>query len=97
MEGDEFYFRKKQKGVHKRKSRGEFRGSKFRGVSKNGKQWQVFIMIGKSKRYIGIVGNELDAARYYDALAIQNHGIRAKTNFEYSKTQILEILDNVKY
>jgi len=54
-------------------------------------------MIGKSKRYIGIVGNELDAARYYDALAIQNHGIRAKTNFEYSKTQILEILDNVKY
>ena len=34
------------------KTRGQ-RGSKYRGVSKNGNQWQVLIMINKKKRYIG--------------------------------------------
>jgi len=32
-------------------------------------------MIGKRKRYIGITGNEIDAAKFYDVLAIKNHGV----------------------
>lgn len=30
-----------------------FRGSKYRGVSANGKTWQVFVVIHKTKRYAG--------------------------------------------
>ena len=85
-------FNPKAKGSFKRKAWGEFWGSKFRGVSKNGKQWQVFIMIGKWKWYIGITGNEEDAAWFYDKLAIKNHGTWAKTNFSYTKRQVEQML-----
>lgn len=64
------------------------RGSKFRGVSKNGNQWQVLIMINKKKRYIGNYRTEEEAATSYDIVAIQNHGKKAKTNFYYSPEQI---------
>ena len=91
--GSDFSVVANPKGKFKRKARGKFRGSKYRGVSKNGKQWQVFIMIGRKKRYIGVVGTEEDAAKLYDQLAIYNHGSRAKTNFSYKKSDILEILN----
>ena len=64
------------------KKRGQ-RGSKYRGVSKNGNQWQVLIMINKKKRYIG--------NSFYDIVAIQNHGNKAKTNFYYTPQQIERI------
>ena len=67
------------------------RGSKFRGVSKNGNQWQVLIMINKKKRYIGNYKSEKDAARAYDIVAIQNHGKKAKTNFFYTSFEIEKI------
>ena len=67
------------------------RGSKFRGVSKNGNQWQVLIMINKKKRYIGNYKSEKDAARAYDIVAIQNHGKKAKTNFYYTSFEIEKI------
>lgn len=50
------------------------RGSKFRGVSLNGKNWQVFIVINKNKWYAGCVESELKAAALYDKLAILFHG-----------------------
>jgi len=68
------------------------RASKFRGVSKNGNQWQVLIMVNKKKRYVGSFSEEEEAARYYDRAAIQNHGNKAKTNFFYSEKQIKKIL-----
>ena len=34
------------------------RGSKFRGVSKNGSKWQVMIVRGEIKKYIGAVESE---------------------------------------
>jgi hypothetical protein len=47
----------------------EYRGSKFRGVSKNGnRNWQVLTMIDKYKLYIGTVDNILMAAIFYDIL-----------------------------
>ena len=68
------------------------RGSKFRGVSRNGNQWQVLIMVNKKKRYVGSYSKEEEAARAYDKVALQNHGSKAKTNFDYTKQEVEDIL-----
>jgi hypothetical protein len=34
------------------------------------------------------------AARIYDYFSIVSHGLKAKTNFSYSKQNILDILEN---
>jgi hypothetical protein len=68
------------------------RGSKYRGVSKNGSQWQVLIMVKKKKRYLGSFSNEEEAARAYDKVALQHHGIKAKTNYDYTKEEVAEIM-----
>ena len=70
------------------------RGSQFRGVSRNGNQWQVLIMVNKKKRYVGTYACEDDAARYYDKVAIQNHGKKAKTNFFYTEEEIKGIIQS---
>jgi hypothetical protein len=44
------------------------------------------------KHYIGSIGSESKAARIYDRHAILTHGLRAKTNYSYTKKQILSIL-----
>ena len=72
------------------------RGSRFRGVSKNGSQWQVLIMVKKKKRYLGSFSNEEEAARAYDKVALQHHGIKAKTNYDYTKEQVEEIMAGPK-
>jgi hypothetical protein len=48
------------------------------------------------KHYIGSISTELKAARIYDRHAILTHGLRAKTNFSYSKAEIENILENEK-
>ena len=68
------------------------RGSKYRGVSRNGNQWQVLIMVNKKKRYVGSYSKEDEAARAYDKVALQNHGPKAKTNFDYTKQEVENIL-----
>ena len=70
------------------------RSSKFRGVSKNGNQWQVLIMYKKGKSYAGSYPSEELAARIYDILAIKLRGIKARTNFKYRYDQIKKIVDN---
>ena len=72
------------------------RGSKYRGVSKNGNQWQVLIMVNKKKRYIGNYKTEDEAASSYDIVAIQNHGKKAKTNFYYTPEEIQKIRQDKK-
>ena len=69
------------------------RSSRFRGVSKNGNQWQVLIMINKNKSYIGSYPYEELAARVYDVLALKNRGIKARTNFIYNSKQIQRICE----
>ena len=64
------------------------RGSKYRGVSKNGKKWQVQLLGNLRKRYIGSISSEQEAAKLYDYYAILTHGLNAKTNFSYSKAQV---------
>ena len=52
-----------------------FRGSKYRGPSKNRKKWQVMKMIKKQTVRVGTVESELEAARIYDFLAILTEGL----------------------
>ena len=61
------------------------RGSIYRGVSRNGKKWQVQLLGNLKKHYIGSISSETKAARIYDAHAILAHGLKAKTNFSYNK------------
>ena len=72
------------------------RGSRFRGVSKNGSQWQVLIMVNKRKRYLGSFSNEEEAARAYDRVALQHHGLKAKTNYDYTKEEVGKIINGPK-
>ena len=67
------------------------RSSRYRGVSKNGNQWQVLMMIKKNKSYIGSYPSEELAARIYDVLALKNRGVKARTNFQYTSKQIENI------
>ena len=69
------------------------RSSKYRGVSKNGNQWQVLMMLNKNKSYIGSYPSEELAARIYDILAIKNRGIKARTNFIYNSKQLKRICE----
>ena len=65
--------------------------SKYRGVSKNGSNWQVLIMINHKKYYLGSYPSEDLAAVIYDIQAIKNWGVKAKTNFVYDNNQIKKI------
>ena len=35
-----------------------FRGSKFRGISKNGNSWQILVMVNRKKKYLGTLPTE---------------------------------------
>ena len=73
---------------------GSKRSSKFRGVSKNGNQWQVLLMYKKSKSYVGSYNSEEMAAKIYDFLSIKLRGVKARTNFKYTFEQIKKIGDS---
>ena len=57
--------------------------SDFKGVSwhKATKKWQGRIRVNDRKIYLGIFTSELDAARAYDAAALQHFGEFARLNF----------------
>lgn len=55
---------------------GHFRGSKYRGVSKNGPRYQVYITINKIKKYVALFYTEKDAAIVYDELSIRYNGLK---------------------
>ena len=82
----------KPKRPHQNMGEDLFRGSKFRGVSRNKNKWQMMIMINQKKVYIGAIQNEDDAAKYYDHIAIISQGLSAKTNFKYSGLKIKQII-----
>jgi len=69
------------------------RSSRYRGVSKNGKKWQVLAMFNKSKNYIGSYNSEEYAAKIYDILSLKYRGTKAITNFKYNDEQIKMIKD----
>ena len=47
-----------------------FRGSEYRGVSKNGKSWQVFIIADKQILHVGKLRDPLLGAFIYDIATI---------------------------
>ena len=48
-----------------------YRGTNFRGVSRNGRcNWQILTMIDGQKVYLGTVDNILKAAILYDIVSI---------------------------
>ena len=79
------------------KGRKSNRHSVYRGVSLNGKKWQVMIMGRKRKNYFGRFKCELEAAKFYDKLAIVTKGLSANTNFNYTKTEINEIMEEADH
>ena len=58
-----------------------YRGSKYRDVSRNGKIWQVLIMINRNKISIGNFKSEDEAAKVYDEYAMKFHKNKARLNF----------------
>lgn len=70
----------------------EYRGSLYRGVSRNGKSWQVLIMIDSEKIYLCTTDNPHMAAKLYDYVIIQAKGLSSKLNFSYTKSELLAIL-----
>ena len=73
------------------------RYSRYRGVSLNGKKWQVMIMGPTKKKYFGAISSEWDAAVLYDKLSILTNGLAAKTNFNYRKCDLVEIMPELEY
>ena len=65
------------------------RHSQYRGVSLNGKKYQVMIIGSIKKKYFGGFSCEKDAAILYDKLSILTNGLAAKTNFSYTKSELL--------
>ncbi len=42
-------------------------------------------MVNRKKKYLGTLNSEELAAKFYDKVAIQYQGAKAKTNFQYNK------------
>jgi hypothetical protein len=64
-------------------------GSGFKGVHffKPTKRWQAHIRVNNKKIHLGYFPTVEDAARAYDAAAIEHFGEYAKTNFNQDKTR----------
>ena len=70
------------------------RRSHYTGVFKNGGNRQALISIQKRKTYIGTYTNKLEAAKVFDFYSILLNGITATTNFDYTKMDIVEMIEN---
>jgi hypothetical protein len=73
------------------------RHSRYRGVSLNGKKWQVMIMGPIHKKYFGGISTEREAAIFYDKLSIMTNGLTAKTNFNYRKCDLIKMMGELEY
>ena len=73
------------------------RHSRYRGVSLNGKKWQVMIMGPIKKKYFGGIATEREAAVFYDKLSILTNGLAAKTNFNYRKCDLMKMMAELEY
>jgi len=70
----------------------DFRGSIYRGVSRNGRAWQILIVIDSERVYLCTTNDPQTAALLYDIAVVQIKGMRAKVNFKYTKLELLAIL-----
>ena len=77
--------------INKKKIKLKNKYSKYRGVTKNKKKWQVCFWMKGKNFYVGSYSSEILAAKIYDIIAIRKKGNKAKTNFKYNIKQINEI------
>lgn len=70
-----------RKKLAQTKNMQNFRGSKYRGPSKNRRKWQVMKMVNKETVRIGAIDTEGEAARIYDILAILTEGLTVSCNY----------------
>jgi hypothetical protein len=49
-------------------------------------------MGNQKKQYSGSIKDEITAAKMYDKFAIKNLGLRAKTNFDYNRKDLIKII-----
>lgn len=91
---EDVIFKKRVKKLRKNAKHDDesYRGSRYWGVSKNKSKWQVMITLNHYKEYNGGFSDELEAARVYDRKSICTFGLKAKTNNDYTKAEIVEIL-----
>ena len=54
----------------------------------NGKKWQTMVMGNSHKFFSPSLVSEKLAARVYDRYVIQTLGLRAKTNFDYTRIDL---------
>ena len=54
------------------------------------------VMGNMKKYYSGSISNETTAARVYDRFSIQNLGLRAKTNFDYKREELINIINEME-
>ena len=85
--------------IHKKKKstarvRLSTRRSHYTGVFKNGDNWQALISIYKRKTYIGTYTSEIEAAKMFDFYSILLNNLTASTNFDYTKKDILEMIES---
>ena len=72
------------------------RRSSYIGVSKNGPNWQSMISINKRKSYIGTFSSQQEAAEAFDYYSVLIHGGSAKTNYSYTKNQLMTLVSKLK-
>ena len=54
------------------------------------------MVMGNMRKYFsGSIASEKLAGKVYDRFAIQNLGLKAKTNFEYSRKDLIRIVDEI--
>lgn len=81
------------KNKSRRRYSESIRRSSYIGVTKNGDKWQALISINNRKTYINSYKTQHEAASAYDMHSIILHSLRAKTNFGYSKEEIMEMIN----
>lgn len=64
-------------------SRRDLGRSGFRGVSKIRKRWMAYISVKNQRVYLGLFVDREDAARAYDAAALEHFGEFATLNFPH--------------
>lgn len=70
-----------------------FRGTNYRGITKNFvSSWQIFMQFKGKKHYIATVDNIDYAAILFDLCSLQSKGMQVKTNFNYTKAELLALL-----
>ena len=73
-------------------------GSIYRGVSKNGDSgWQIVCTLKGKQTFIATVEDMAMAALIHDIISIQANGLNAKTNFSYSRWNLLAIISQPQF